>query len=157
MRKTLSAAAGLLGFFLAAQASVTHAEAPAEAPPAAPAPAAPAAAAAPAAPAAAAPAESAKLSGVAAWNAIIGNTVTGKREGDDFDYYVKPDGAIILLDDGDIETGKWALEGQKICFTFPGEDKECLTVSLDGDVINFLEDDGSGFRGKLLKGNPKKL
>ena len=149
MRKTLSMTAGLLGLFLAAQANVTQAQTPAEAPPVAPAPAAP--------PAAAAPAESAKLSGLAAWNAIIGNTVTGKRDGDDFDYYVKADGVIIWLDDGDIETGKWALEGQKICFTFPGEDKECLTISLDGDVINFLEDDGSGFRGKLLKGNPKKL
>ena len=131
-------------------------QAPDAAPPAAaPAPAAPATQPAPAAPPARAPA--AKLSGIAAWNAIIGNTISGKKDGDDFDYYVKADGTIVWLDDGDIETGTWALEGEKICVTFPDEDKECYKISMDGDVINFLDDDGSGFRGTLLKGNPKKL
>ncbi len=130
---------------------------PAAAPPAAPAPVAAPAPAAPAPATVAAPAEPQKLTGLAAWNTIIGNTITGKREGDDFDYYVKADGSIVWLDDGDIETGKWALEGQKICVTFPGEEKECFRIEMTGATINFLDDDNSGFRGTLLKGNPKNL
>ena len=158
MRKNRFIIAAIAACALAVANNASFAQQAPDAPPpaAAPAPAAPAAEPAPAAPSAA-PTPAAKLSGIAAWNAIIGNTITGKKDGDDFDYYVKADGTIVWLDDGDIETGKWALEGEKICVTFPDEDKECYKISMDGDVINFLDDDGSGFRGTLLKGNPKKL
>lgn len=152
MRKTFISAS-LFAIALALPLQVL-AQAPAAETPAAPAapaaePAAPAAA--PAAPAAA------KLSGLAAWNAIVSNTINGKRDGEEFDYYVKADGTIVWLDDGDIETGKWAMEGQNICVTFPDDDKECFSVELDGDIITFKDQTGSGFRGTLLKGNPKKL
>lgn len=147
----------ILAMPLSGGAQTPAAEPAPAAPPAEPAPAAPVPAPAPAAPAPAAPTTPAKLSGLAAWNAIIGNTVSGKREGSEYDYYVKADGTLVALDDGDIDTAKWALEGQNICVTFPDEDKECFTIELDGDIVSFRDSSGSGFRGTLHKGNPKKL
>ena len=151
MRKSTILKGCVIALSITSSASFVYAQTPAaETPPAAAAPA-------PAVPAPEAPAAVAALTGMAAWNAIVGNTISGKKEGDDYDYYVKADGSIVWLDDGDIETGKWALEGQKVCVTFPDEDKECYKVELNGDIVNFLDDDGSGFRGTLAKGNPKKL
>ena len=94
---------------------------------------------------------------MAAWNALVGNTVSGKRDGDAYDFLVKADGAIVWHDDGDISTGKWTVEGQNVCIALPDEDKECFQVSLDGDVVTFLDNAGNGFRGNMIEGNPKKL
>ena len=54
-------------------------------------------------------------------------------------------------------TGKWSLEGGKVCFVYPKEDKECYAVEVSGDDVSFTDKSGSGMRMKLLKGNPKNL
>jgi hypothetical protein len=141
-----------------ASASVFAADAPAAAPaaPAAPSPAAPAAPAPAAAPAA--PAAPAKLTGMAAWAAVVGNTVQGKVNGKDYFEFYEQDGKVKALTGGtDLETGKWALEGTKVCVIFPGEDKECYVIEVIGEIVNFTDDHGKGVRWTLLKGNPKSL
>jgi hypothetical protein len=98
------------------------------------------------------------LKGAEAWMTIIGNTLSGKVDGDKVFEYYKKDGTAVSLDGSDITKGKWSLEGQKVCFKYPDEDKECYTVSRKGDEVTLMGTDGkTGTRLKLLPGNPKNL
>lgn len=117
-------------------------------PPAAQASAAPAAAAAPR-----------RLTGLDAWNALVGNTIAGKNSDGDplFEFYTK-DGVVKQLDDDETATGKWSVKAGKVCFEFPDDDEEtCYKVTVDGNVATFTDDDGSGKRYEILTGNPKRL
>lgn len=126
--------------------------APTPAPVAAPAPAA-----APAAPAATAAAE--KLSGLAAWSALIGNSIRGKSsDGDPLVEFYAADGTIKQLLDDELSTGKWTVRGETVCFEFPEDEEEsCYRIEVSGPVVTFLEKDGSGRRFELLRGNAKGL
>ena len=109
-------------------------------------------------PAPAAPA-TAKLTGLAAWNTLVGNTVSGKS-GDDEDLveFYRPDGKVKQSVDGEVATGKWTVKGQKICFLFPDDDGEtCYRLEIDGTVATFTADDGEPMRYDILEGNPKGL
>jgi hypothetical protein len=125
-------------------------------------PAAPAVSAAPAPrPAGPAPAPAAvgRLTGAAAWNALIGNSITGKsEEGDPLTEFYLPNGTVKQLIDDEISTGKWALRGQEICFEYPEDDDEtCYKLVVDGNIATFTDEDGAGRRYTVEKGNPKKL
>jgi len=100
-----------------------------------------------------------KLTGLAAWSALVGNTVAGKdSDGDDLYEFYKPDGTLKQLNDETVTSGKWALKGQKVCIVYSGEDDEtCYQVEVFGDAATFTDDDGDGQRYKILKGNPKGL
>jgi hypothetical protein len=130
------------------------------APPAAPA--APPAAATPKpvpAPAPAAPAEPGKvLSGLDAWNALLGNTVVGKDSDDNdlYEYYLK-NGTVKQLSGDQVSTGKWSFKDDQVCLQYPEEDEYCYDLTVDGDIATFGDEDGSGTRYKVLKGNPKRL
>ncbi len=123
----------------------------------------PAVSAAPAvrAPAAAAPAPAAvgRLTGAAAWNSLIGNSISGKsEEGDPLTEFYLANGTVKQLIDDEISTGKWALRGQEICFEYPEDDDEtCYKLVIDGNVATFTDEDGAGRRYTVEKGNPKKL
>lgn len=154
-------------------ADPTPATPPAAATPAAPAPAAPAVAApvAPAAPAAAAPSTPApaaaapatptapvRLTGIAAWSTLIGNTVQGKVGDKDYWEFYLADGKVkALTGANDLETGKWSVEGDKVCILFPSEAKECYLVEVIGEIVNFTDEHGKGVRWAVMKGNPKSL
>ncbi len=97
------------------------------------------------------------LSGAEAWLSILGNTVTGKIDGDVIFEYYRKDGTLTLMEGDDLTKGKWSLEGEKICFKYPDEDKDCQTVSRTGDEVTFMRKGGKGYRLKLLPGNPKNL
>ena len=127
--------------------------------PAAPAPVAQAPSSQAPAPQAPAPQAPAKLTGIAAWSALVGNTVAGKdSDGDDLYEFYKPDGTLKQLNDETVTSGKWALKGQKVCIVYSGEDDEtCYQVEVFGDAATFTDDDGDGQRYKILKGNPKGL
>lgn len=104
-----------------------------------------------------APAPAAKVTGMAAWSQLVGNTVAGKIDGKDYAEFYLPDGTVKTMEDSTLATGKWSLEGDKVCFVYPKEDKECYAVELAGDDVTFSDKSGSGVRLKLLKGNPKNL
>jgi hypothetical protein len=114
----------------------------------APAPAAPAAPAAP----------SKALSGLDAWNALVGNTVVGKDADDNelIEYYLK-NGTVKQLSDDQVSTGKWSFKDGQVCFRYPEEDEYCYDLTVDGDIATFSDEDGSGTRYTILKGNPKRL
>lgn len=124
----------------------------------APAPASPSVASA-APPAAAAPAATRRLTGLDAWNALVGNTIAGKNSDGDplFEFYLK-NGTVKQLDDDETAIGKWSIKGGKVCFEFPDDDEEtCYSVTVEGNIATFTDDDGNGKRYEILAGNPKRL
>jgi hypothetical protein len=98
-----------------------------------------------------------KLTGLAAWNALVGNTVTGTLENREFADHYLPDGTVKSTVDGEILSGKWSLEGESICFVYPGEPKECYEMEVTGDTATFTDKSGYAIRARILKGNPKNL
>ena len=97
------------------------------------------------------------IKGAEAWMSVIGNTLTGKIDGDVVFEYYRKDGTLVLMEGSDLTKGKWSLEGEKVCFKYPDEDKDCQTVSRAGDEVTFARKGGKSFRFKLLPGNPKNL
>ena len=125
------------------------------------APVAPAAAPSAPAPAAAAPVTPtvpARLTGIAAWSTLIGNTVQGKDGDKDYWEFYLADGKVkALTGANDLVTGKWSVEGDKVCIQFPSEAKDCYLVEVIGDIVNFTDEHGKGVRWAVMKGNPKSL
>ncbi len=113
---------------------------------------------APTAPGAAAAAEVSKtITAGEAWLSVVGNTLTGKVDGEVVYEYYRKDGTLTLMEGSELTKGKWTLEGEKVCFKYPDEDKECHTVSRTGDEVTLTGAKGKGLRLKLLSGNPKNL
>lgn len=107
--------------------------------------------------AAAAPPADKTMTGAEAWLTIIGNTVTGKVDGEVIFEHYRKDGTLALLEGSEITKGKWSLEGERICFKYPDEDKDCQTITRTGDEVTFKRKDKSGYKLKVLQGNPKNL
>ena len=103
------------------------------------------------------PAADKAMTGAEAWLTLIGNTVTGKIDGEVIFEYYRKDGTLALLEGSEITKGKWSLEGERVCFKYPDEDKDCQTISRTGDEVVFKRKDKSGYRLKVLEGNPKNL
>lgn len=114
-----------------------------------------AAAPAPAAPPAAAATKT--LNAGEAWLTVVGNTLTGKVDGEVLYEYYRKDGTLTLMEGSELTKGKWTLEGEKVCFKYPDEDKDCQTISRTGDEVTLTNAKGKGLRLKVLPGNPKNL
>ena len=97
------------------------------------------------------------ITGAEAWLSLVGNTVTGKIDGEEIFEHYRKDGTLTLLEGNDLTKGKWSLEGEKVCFKYPDEDKDCQTISRTGDEVSFMRKDKKGYRLKVLQGNPKNL
>ncbi len=98
-----------------------------------------------------------KVTGMAAWALLVGNTVAGKIDGKDYAEFYLADGTVKTMAESELTAGKWSLEGDKVCFVYPKDDKECFTIEVAGDDVSFTDKSGTGMRLKLLKGNPKNL
>jgi pyruvate/2-oxoglutarate dehydrogenase complex dihydrolipoamide acyltransferase (E2) component len=134
----------------AAPAPAPAAPAPAAAAPAAPAPAA----AAPAAPAAAA--APVRLSGLAAWSALVGNSITGMDDGKPLTEYYAANGTAKSMVGNEISSGTWALVGETVCFKYDN-DTECYRLEVIDTTATFTDSKGKGLRYDIVKGNPKNL
>ena len=97
------------------------------------------------------------LTGGEAWLSTVGNTLTGKIDGDVFFEFYRKDGSLHLMEGSELTKGKWTLEGEKVCFKYPDEDKDCFTVTRTGETVTLGGGKGKGLRLKLLPGNPKDL
>ena len=99
-----------------------------------------------------------KVVGVAAWNLVVGNSITGKEDGETLVEYYAPDGTAKSMLGNEISTGKWALVGETICFQYPDEkEMECYKLEVMGNTVTFTDQKGTGTRYEILKGNPKGL
>ena len=111
-----------------------------------------------AAPPATAGSDSSKtLSGPEAALSLVGNTITGKFDGELIFEFYRKDGGTGLLSGGDTSKGKWSVEGEKVCTKYPDEDKECFTIARTGDDVTLTAPKGKRYRLKVLEGNPKNL
>lgn len=99
----------------------------------------------------------APLTGLAAWAALVGNTVAGKIDGKDYVDHYMADGTVKSMEGSVLSTGRWSLEGQVICFKYPREQRDCYTLEVVGKVATFKGKDGVGLRLDILEGNPKNL
>jgi hypothetical protein len=97
------------------------------------------------------------MTGGEAWLSIVGNTLTGKIDGDVFFEFYRKDGTLTLMEGSDLTKGKWTIEGEKVCFKYPDEDKDCFTVSRVGETVTLGGGKGKGLRLTLLPCNPKDL
>ncbi len=98
-----------------------------------------------------------KLTGVAAWSKLVGNTVVARVDGKDYVDYYMADGTIKALEDSKLTTGKWTLEGLNVCFAARGS-RECYAVEVADDVATFTpRGGGAGYRVNILQGNAKNL
>jgi hypothetical protein len=67
-----------------------------------------------------------KLVGLAAWNKLVGNSISGTEDGQPLTEYYAPDGTAKSMLGSEISTGTWMLVGEVICFKYPDDDKpEC--------------------------------
>src|SRR6516164_5537616 len=99
-----------------------------------------------------------KLVGVAAWNALVGNSITGMEDGKVLVEYYAADGTAKSMLGSEIVTGKWALVGEAVCFQYTDDkEMECYRVEVTGDTATFIDQKGTGTRYDILKGNPKGL
>jgi hypothetical protein len=100
---------------------------------------------------------STELGGAEAALSISGNTLVGRFEGEVVYELYRKDGRTALLEGSDISTGKWSIEGEKLCTKYPDEDKECYTVRRRGDEVTLTGATGKAYRLTLVPGNPKDL
>ena len=100
----------------------------------------------------------ARLTGAAAWQQLVGNTVVAQARGGGYTEYYAADGGVIHLDKDGRAKGRWALEGDKVCFDFPEEDdRSCVSVEIEGNKGAFVDEDAERDVFELLPGNAKAL
>jgi hypothetical protein len=82
--------------------------------------------------------------------AIGGNTVQGHMEasGPYAEFYA-PDGTIK----GQGYTGQWSVEGDAMCFAYPGTPKDCWTVEISGNQVRWIKNGAAQGTGTILPGN----
>lgn len=103
-------------------------------------------------------AQAQKLTGFNAWSKVVGNTVKATVDGKQMEEHYTSDGTAKHLEGGSkVSTGKWVLEGANVCFAYPGEEKACYVIEVDGDIATFTSKTHGGFRATIVQGNPNKL
>ena len=102
-----------------------------------------------------------KLTGVEAWNQVVGNSVSGKTaDGEALTEFYMKDGTLKQLIDDETTDGKWTVKKQQVCFVYgddDDDDEECFKLEVAGNIATFIDSDGKGRRYTILKGNPKNL
>jgi hypothetical protein len=98
-----------------------------------------------------------KLTGMEAWNQLVGNSITGKEDGETLVEYYAPDGTVKSMIGNEITTGTWALVGDTVCFKYPEEEIDCYKLEVIGNSVTMTDSSGDGSRYEILKGNPKSL
>ena len=86
---------------------------------------------------------------------IIGNSVTGYWQGEEFYEYLAPDGTIRGLSAGRPYDGIWSISGTVLCWDYPSDGDGCWTVSINGDQLTYYTKNGeiSGGVETLLSGD----
>ena len=105
-----------------------------------------------------APADAPALKGPAAWHLLVGNTVVAEAHSGGYTEYYNSDGSLTHLDKDGRSSGKWSIEGQKVCFDFPDEDdRSCVEVETDGKTGTFTDEDAARDTFQVLPGDAKGL
>ena len=88
----------------------------------------------------------------------MGNSITGKEDGETLVEYYAADGTAKSMHGNEISTGQWALVGETICFRYADEkEMECYRLDVMGNTVTFTDKSGTGSRYEIVKGNPQGL
>jgi hypothetical protein len=99
-----------------------------------------------------------RLTGVAAWSQLVGNSITGQEDGKTLVEYYASDGTAKSMLGNEISSGKWVLVGETICFQYTDQkEMECYKLEVMGNTVTLTDQQGTGSRYEILKGNPKGL
>ena len=98
-------------------------------------------------------------SGMAAWQALVGNTISGSTPDGAYSDYFAPDGRVVHLDRDGPDTGRWTLRDPLVCLAFKtdNDEPECRRPEVDGTHGAFVDADGSRYPFDILPGNAKAL
>ena len=103
-------------------------------------------------------APSALLTGAAAWQALVGNTIVADTRAGNYTEFFLADGSVMHLDQDGRTTGTWVLKDAKVCFDYPEDDDHiCTDLEVAGSKGAFIDPDGSRDAFQILPGNAKKL
>lgn len=94
---------------------------------------------------------------------LVGNTITGVEDGEQYIEYLRPDGTISGQSPSGSYTGAWRISRNQMCFFYysePGEAKQrnwdCSKVSIEGDKV-FWSGTAPSEASTLVSGNPNGL
>ena len=93
---------------------------------------------------------------MAAWSALVGNSISGMDDGKPLVEYYAGDGTAKSMHGNEISRGQWALVGETVCFKYDNE-TECYRIEVVDNAATFTDSKGTGMRYDILKGNPKNL
>lgn len=83
--------------------------------------------------------------------ALSGNTVIGAMAASGaYTEYYAPDGTIRAAD----YAGRWAINGNSMCFTYGDEAATCWAVQLQDDQVTWMVNGAAEGTGTILPGNP---
>jgi len=102
-------------------------------------------------------AAAARVTGFAAIQALVGNTITARVNGVTYTDHILPDGTLRNLEDSTLSVGKWTAEGGRYCTLYKSYPKVCYTIEVAGSDVTLTEASGQGWRYTLTPGNPNRL
>ena len=93
-------------------------------------------------------------SGEQIMSAISGNTVQGSMlaSGAYTEFYAA-DGIIKGKD----YSGKWRVDGDKMCFAYGTDPESCWNVMIDADQVSWVKDGTVDGTGTIVEGNPNNF
>jgi hypothetical protein len=104
------------------------------------------------------PSQPAKLTGHAAIDALVGNTMTGTAEGSPYFAYYDKNGEVRMQQGRDVSVGHWSIDSEDLCEEYPDDDDEtCYKLDLDGAKGVMTDEDGTAYAIEIIPGNPRKL
>ncbi|MGI3902589.1 MAG: hypothetical protein ACRYGP_32705 [Janthinobacterium lividum] len=97
------------------------------------------------------------LTGAAAWERIVGNTVSGTTPDGPYAELLRADGSFTIVDNDGKGAGRWTLRDGKLCTQADDEEEECRSLSVLGKDGTFIDEAGSRYAFEIVPGNPKGL
>lgn len=93
--------------------------------------------------------------------AIVSNrTFRGVEEGESYSEFYAPDGSLRGKSGAKAYTGNWKVVGEQLCFSYADTgdtDTECYTVFKNGDVISWVDENGTIVEAEYVEGNADGL
>ena len=99
----------------------------------------------------------ATVTGEAARDKIVGNTLDGTTADGPYTLFVAGDGRLVSTDRDGRAEGTWVFRDGKLCAALPDEDEECRSLEVTGPVGAFVDSDGSRYPFTITTGDPNKL
>ncbi len=94
---------------------------------------------------------------------LVGNTITGVEDGEQYIEYLRPNGTISGQSPSGRYTGAWRISSNQMCFFYNGEpgeakqrDWDCSNVRIEGDKV-FWSETAPSEASTLVKGDPNGL